>query len=61
MVVAAAVLGKWVDALPRELTISHVFVDDRLLIDSSNAALQELLDFTQQWDRAHYFETKPKH
>ena len=38
-----AVLGRWVDALPRELTISHVFVDDRLLIDSSSAALQELL------------------
>ena len=60
MVVAAAVLGRWVDDLPRELTISHVFVDDRLLIDSSSAALQELFDLTQRWDRDHYFDTKPK-
>ena len=60
MLVAAATLGQWAARIPISLKVNHVFVDDRLLLDDCHNNLQEVFNFTQNWDREHCFNTLPK-
>ena len=60
MLVAAAALGQWAARIPTPLKVNHVFVDDRLLLHDCHHKLQEVFDFTQNWDREHCFNTMPK-
>ena len=60
MLVAAAALGQWAARIPTPLKVNHVFVDDRLLLHDCPDKLQEVFNFTQNWDREHSFNTLPK-
>ena len=60
MLVAAAALGQWAARIPTPLKVNHVFVDDRLLLHDCYRKLQEVFDFTQNWDREHCFNAMPK-
>ena len=59
MLVAATALGQWAARIPTPLKVNHVFVDDRLLLHDCHHKLQEVFDFTQNWDREHCFNTMP--
>ena len=60
MLVVAAALGQWAARIPTSLKVNHVFVDDRLLLHDCPDKLQEVFNFTQNWDREHCFNTMPK-
>ena len=60
MLAAAAMLGEWTREIPHDHVLAKVFVDDRLMMSSSNEKLQEAFIATQFWDNALDFRTQAK-
>ena len=60
MLAAAAMFGEWTREIPHDHVLAKVFVDDRLMMSSSNEKLQEAFIATQFWDNALDFRTQAK-
>ena len=60
MLAAAAFLGQWASEMPTENIFQKVFVDDRLLLSSSNQSLLDAFHATELWDERIGFCTKAK-